>query len=91
LRETHEDLTDIRKGLSKIANMGSRIADGSFNQGVDDLRHLVWESIWLTLELCKPSLTHLFDRSFNRSFNHSKSVGKANGPASKKGEGQKKK
>jgi hypothetical protein len=65
LRDTHEDLTDIRKGLGNIANVGSRIAAGSFNQGIDDLRHLVWESsaakpIRPSLELCQPSLTHLF-------------------------------
>jgi hypothetical protein len=65
LRNTQEDLNDIRKGLGKIANVGSKIAAGSFNQGIDDLRHLVWESsaakpIRPTLELCQPSLTHLF-------------------------------
>jgi hypothetical protein len=65
LRETHEDLSDIRKGLGKIANVGSRIAAGSLNQVVEDLRHLVWESpaskpIQPMLELCKSSLTHLF-------------------------------
>jgi hypothetical protein len=44
LRETHEELSDIRQGISKIANVGSRIAAGSFNQGVEDLRRLVWGS-----------------------------------------------
>jgi hypothetical protein len=44
LRDTQEDLADIRKGLGRIANVGSSIAAGSFNQGIDDLRHLVWES-----------------------------------------------
>jgi hypothetical protein len=62
LRDTNEDLADIGKGLGKIANVGSRIAAGSFNQGIKDLRHLVWEStsakpIRPTLELCQPSLT----------------------------------
>jgi hypothetical protein len=62
LRDTKEDLMDIRKGLGDIAN---EIAAGSFNQGVDELRHLVWESplskaVRPTLELCPPSLTHLF-------------------------------
>jgi hypothetical protein len=37
LKDTKEDLVDIRKGLGKIANMGSDIAAGSFNQGVDEL------------------------------------------------------
>jgi hypothetical protein len=65
LKDTKEDLVDIRKGLGKIANMGSDIAASSFNQGVDELRHLVWESLLSkavrpTLELFPPSLTHLF-------------------------------
>jgi hypothetical protein len=54
-----------RKGLGNIANVGAEIAAGSFYQGVDKLRHLVWESplskaVRHTLELCPPSLTHLF-------------------------------
>jgi hypothetical protein len=65
LKDSKEDLGDIRKGLGKIANVGSEIAAGSFNQGVDELRHLVWESplskvVRPTLELCPPFLTHLF-------------------------------
>jgi hypothetical protein len=65
LKNTKEDLVDIRKGLGKIANVGSDIAAGSFNQGVDELPHLVWEwplskAVRPTLELCPPSLTHLF-------------------------------
>jgi hypothetical protein len=65
LKDTKEDLVDICKGLGKVANVGSDITTGSFNQGVDDLRHLVWESplskaVRPTLELCPPSLTHLF-------------------------------
>jgi hypothetical protein len=43
LKDTKEDLINIRKGLGKIANVSSDIAAGSFNQGVDELRHLVWE------------------------------------------------
>jgi hypothetical protein len=142
LRESHEELSGIRKGISKIANVSSRIAAGSFNQGIEDLRRLVWEStaakpIRPTLEVCKPSLTHLFGddarikealvvakfkpyqatsyrpksssnprssdaqegkdwkkkpyQKSNKSFNRSRSSGKGKGPASKKGEGQKKK
>jgi hypothetical protein len=139
LKDT-EDLVDIREGLGKVANVGSEIAAGSFNQGVEDLRHLVWESplskaVQPTLELCPPSLTHLFSddvrirealeadrrrpyqagsfcskpnynprstksqqgnsRKKKPTKRHSKKsscsrpAGKANGPASKKGEGQK--
>jgi hypothetical protein len=65
LKDTHEDLTDIVKGLKGIANVGSSIAAGSFNQGIEEVRHLIWESsaakaIRPMLELCPPSLTHLF-------------------------------
>jgi hypothetical protein len=65
IRDSKEDLVDIRKGLGKIANVRTEIAPGSFNQGVDELRHLVWESplskaVHPSLELCPPSLTHLF-------------------------------
>jgi hypothetical protein len=140
LRDTYEELSEIRKEISKIANVGSRIAAGSFNQGIKELCHLVWEStevkpICPTLELCKPFLSHLFGddariekaleaakfkpyqatHSRPKSYSHSsdaqegwdwkkkpykrpyksnqcsRSSGKAKGPASKKGEGQKKK
>jgi hypothetical protein len=65
LKDTREDLVDVHKGLGKVANVGSDIAAGSYNQGVEELRHLVWESplskaVQSTLELCPPSLTHLF-------------------------------
>ena len=43
IKDSKEDLMDIRKGLGRIANVGTEIAAGSFNQGVDELRHLVWE------------------------------------------------
>jgi hypothetical protein len=143
LKDMREDLLDIRKGLGGIANVGSSITAGSFNQVIEDIRHLIWESpaaksIRPTLELCPPSLTHLFgdearikealevdrcrpyqaapSRSTpyanprsspqeqkvwpkRRSTPYKKSkggsrnrlAGKANGPASKKGEGQKRK
>jgi hypothetical protein len=122
--------------------VGSGIAAGVFNQGIEDLRHQVWQSnaaksIRSTLEVCKPSLTHLFGndedriekaldaakyrpyqaapyrskassysfyrpsgsqegrdykkKPFQKKNNNNRSSGKGNGPASKKGEGQKKK
>jgi hypothetical protein len=48
-----------------VANIGSKIAAGIFNQGIQEQRDLVCvstsaKSICSTLELCKPSLTHLF-------------------------------
>jgi hypothetical protein len=65
LRGTREDLTDVADGLKDVTRVGSSIAAGSFNQGIEDVRHLVWEStaaksIRPRLELCPPSLTHLF-------------------------------
>jgi hypothetical protein len=61
LREVNE----VKKEISKISNVGSGIAAGVFNQGIEDLRHLVCDSttakpIRSTLECCKPSLSHLF-------------------------------
>jgi hypothetical protein len=120
--------------------VGTTIAAGSFNQGIDDLRHQVWGStaakcVRPTLELCPPSLTHLFGddlrvkeameeerrrpyqaasyrprpyanqrsgpkqepkawpkkkKSSFKKKGHFTPAGKANGPASKKGEGQNK-
>ena len=65
LQHTKADLTDIRRSLCQVTDVGTEVAAGFFNQGVDELRHHVWESpltksIKLTLELCPPSLTQLF-------------------------------
>jgi hypothetical protein len=65
LRDSLADLQEIKKEVKRISNVGSGIAAGVFNQGIEDLRHLVWESnsakpIRSTLEVVKPSLTHLF-------------------------------
>jgi hypothetical protein len=59
LKDTREDLSDIAVGLKGIAHMGSSIAAGSFNQGIDEVCHLIWEStaakaIRPMLELCPP-------------------------------------
>jgi hypothetical protein len=140
LRDSLGELQEVKKEISKISNVGSGIAAGVFNQGIDD--HLVWDSstakpIRSTLEGCKPSLSHFFgddeariekaleavkfksyqaapyrpkapsyfcssdsqegrDRKkkpYKRPYKSQKprTLGKANGPASKKGEGQKKK
>jgi hypothetical protein len=64
LRDSLADLQEIQE-VKRISNVGSGITAGVFNQGIEDLRHLVWESssakpIRSTLEVCKPSLTHLF-------------------------------
>jgi hypothetical protein len=52
--------------LADMANVGAKIAAGSFNQGIDEVRRQVWESpiakaVKPTLELCLPSSTHLFN------------------------------
>jgi hypothetical protein len=145
LRDSLADLQEIKKEVKRISNMGFGIAAVVFNQGIENLRHLVWESnsakpICSTLEVCKPSLTHLFSddeyriekaleaakhrpyqaapycskassssyyrpsgsqegrdhkkKPYKKPFqkkNNNRSSGKDNGPASKKGEGQKKK
>jgi hypothetical protein len=138
IKDTKADLTDIRRSLCEVTDVGTEVAAGFFNQGVDDLRHLVWESpltktVASTLKLCPPSLSLLFGddsrikealeaerrrpyqagsyrpRSFQprgggskgKSWTpknpkskrgkprHNGGAGKANGPRSKKGEGQK--
>jgi hypothetical protein len=66
IKDSKEDLLDICKGLGRIANVGTEIAAGSFNQGMDERCHLVWGSplskaVRSTLRLCPLSLTHLFD------------------------------
>jgi hypothetical protein len=69
LKESLNDLHEFKKELKRVSNVGAGIAAGIFNQGVEDLRHQVWESnaaknirstLEITLEICKPSLTHLF-------------------------------
>jgi hypothetical protein len=42
LRESLTDLQEIKKEFKRVSNVGSSIAAGVFNQGVEDLRHLVW-------------------------------------------------
>jgi hypothetical protein len=71
LKESLTDLHEIKKEIKRVSNVGSGIAAGVFNQEIEDLRHLVWESnaakpICSTLEVCKPSLTHLFGNKEDR-------------------------
>jgi hypothetical protein len=143
MRDSLRELKVIKSAFFEVANVGSNIAAGLFNQGIEEQRCLVCgstaaKSIRTTLELCKPSVTHVFggdnvhikealeavkNKSYQASSYRSKapsryrssdsqegqdrkktpyakkpyqrrknqSSGKANGPASKKGEGQKKK
>jgi hypothetical protein len=71
LRDSLGELNSVKKEISKVSNMGSKIAAGIFNQGIEDQRHLVCDSpaakaVKSTLELCKPSLTHLFSDDDSR-------------------------
>jgi hypothetical protein len=142
MRDSVEELKEIKREVFKVANVGSQVTAGIFNQGIDKQRLLVCSSsaakaVRSTLELCKPSITLLFGgdearikemleaakhrpyqaapyrskvpshfRSSDsqegrdrKKMSYSKkpyqkrnrSSGKANGPASKRGEGQKKK
>jgi hypothetical protein len=65
MRAIKDNVKDVRHALADTANVGARLAAGSFNQGIDEVRHLVWESplarvVKPTLECCPPSSTHLF-------------------------------
>jgi hypothetical protein len=39
LQHTKADLTDIRRSLCQVTEVGTEVAAGFFNQGVDELRH----------------------------------------------------
>jgi hypothetical protein len=57
--------------VERVSLVGSRIAAGVFNQGIKEQRRLVCESteakpIKSSLEVCKPSLTHLFGNNETR-------------------------
>jgi hypothetical protein len=139
LKEFLNDLQEIKKEFKRVSNVGAGIAAGVFNQGIESNAAKNFCSM---LEVCKPSLTHLFGNDEDRiekaldaakyrpyqtapyrskasssSFyrpsgsqercdskkksyqklyskkknNNNRSSGKGTGPASKKGEGQKKK
>jgi hypothetical protein len=59
------NVKDVRHALADTTNVGAKLAAGSFNQGIDEVRRQVWESplakaIRPTLECCPPSSTLLF-------------------------------
>jgi hypothetical protein len=66
LRVSLDELdTTIKKEVERVSLVGSRIAAGVFNQGIKEQRHLVCDApaakhVKSTLEVCKPSFTHLF-------------------------------
>jgi hypothetical protein len=60
-----DELDTIKKEVERVSLVDSRIAAGVFNQGIKEQRRLICESseakhIKSSLEVCKPSLTHLF-------------------------------
>jgi hypothetical protein len=59
------NVKDVRHALVDNADVGAKLAAGSFNQGIDEIRRHVWDSpqakvVKSTLECCPPSSTHLF-------------------------------
>jgi hypothetical protein len=65
LRDSLEELDNIKKEVERVSLVGSRIDAGVFNQGIKEQRLLVCNSpaakhVKSTLEVCKPSLSHLF-------------------------------
>jgi hypothetical protein len=65
MRDSLEELKEIKREVFKVANVGSEVAAGIFNQGIEEQRLLVCGSssakaVRSTLELSKPSITHLF-------------------------------
>jgi hypothetical protein len=59
------NIKDARHALADTANVGAKLAAGSFNQGIDEVRHQIWDStlakvVKPTLECCPPTSTHLF-------------------------------
>jgi len=59
------NIRDARHALADTANVGAKLAAGSFNQGIDEVRKQIWDStlakvVKPTLECCPPTSTHLF-------------------------------
>jgi hypothetical protein len=65
LRDSLEELDNIKREVERVSLVGSRIAAGIYNQGIREQRRLVCVSpaakhIKSTLEVLKPSLSHFF-------------------------------
>jgi hypothetical protein len=65
LRASIVSLSTIKKEIEKVSLVGSRIAAGVFSQGTKEQRRMICDctqvkSIKSSLEVLKPSLTHLF-------------------------------
>ena len=65
LRDSLEELDTIKREVERVSLVGSRITAGIYNQGIKEQRRLVCNSnaakcVKSTLEVLKPSITHLF-------------------------------
>jgi hypothetical protein len=64
MRDSLRELKVIKAAFFEVANVGSKVTAGLFNQRIEEQRRLVCGSTAAksirTLELCKPSVTHLF-------------------------------
>jgi hypothetical protein len=65
LHDIKNCVKDVRHALVDTANVGAKLAAGSFNQGIDEVRRHIWDCptvkvVKPTLECCPPSSTHLF-------------------------------
>jgi hypothetical protein len=65
LMDSLGELNSIRKEILKVSLVGSKIAAGIFNQGIEEQRRLVCDSpaakaVKSELKVCKPSLIHVF-------------------------------
>jgi hypothetical protein len=65
LRDSLDELDTIKSEVERVSLVGSRIAAGIYNQGIKEQHRLVCDSlvakhIKSTLEVLKPSLSHLF-------------------------------
>jgi hypothetical protein len=87
LRASLVSLDTIKKEVEKVSLVGSRIAAGVFSQGTKEQRRLICESseakkIKSSLEVCRPSLSHLFgddETRIEKALEASKYAGSAYG------------
>jgi hypothetical protein len=71
LRVSLEELNTVKREVERVSLVGSKIAAGVYNQGIREQRRLVCNAtaakcVKSTLEVLKPSLTHLFDDEDSR-------------------------
>jgi hypothetical protein len=68
LRDSLDELNEVKREISKVSNVGSRIAASVFNQGIEEQRLLVCDSpaAKAVKSALEPSLTHLFGEDDSR-------------------------